>query len=110
MVTRSVTSAGHAQFPKFPKESIRKAVQWVAATQAKVEMVVIADVRAGMAERKRKREEDGAQTQAAGAQAKQRRQDRRRENNMADVDDAIAEHKTGKENWAKTNHTKRNGP
>ena len=42
-------------------------------------------------ERKRSRDEDGAQTQAAGAQAKQPRQDRSTKITIANAQDAIAE-------------------
>ena len=72
-----------------PRESIRKAVRRVAATQARVAMTaaeekkarVIADVKAAIAERKRNREEEIGQTKDALPPAKQCRQDSGTERN-----------------------------
>ena len=66
-----------------PRGSISKAVQRVAATQAKVAMRAaeekkaraIADVWAAIAERKRNREQESPQTKEEGPEAKQRRQE-----------------------------------
>ena len=79
-----------------PRGSISKAVQRIAATQAKAAATaveekkarVITDVRAAIAERKREREEDCSQTQGAEPKAKQRREDGQ---------DAITEQKRRKE-------------
>ena len=84
-----------------PRKSISKAVERVAATQAKVAARameekttrVLADVWAAISERKRRREQEGMQTPAAEPEAKQPRQDDGREKTAADIQDASAEQK-----------------
>ena len=81
-----------------PRKSISKALQRVAATQAKVAATaleekkarVIADVRAAIAQRKRKRDEDGSQT-------KQGKEDERAEMTMSNTKEAITEQKRRRE-------------
>ena len=96
--------------------SISKAVQRVAAMQAKVAMRAaeekkahaMADVWAAIAERKRNREQDGGQTKEAEPKATQRRQDDGTEMPVADVADAIAEQKRKRDvDNAETQETER---
>ena len=76
-----------------PRRSISKAVQRVAATQAKVAVRAaqetkaraIADVWAAIATRKRNREQDAGQTKEAEPKATQRRQDDGTDMPVADV-------------------------
>ena len=88
-----------------PRGSISKAVQRVAATQAKVarraaeetKARAIADVWAAIAERKRKREEEGTRTHETKPEAKQRREDERAEMTSANAEDASTEQKRRRE-------------
>ena len=84
-----------------PRGSISKAVQRVAATQAKMAVRAadekkaraIADVWAAIAERKCKREQERLQTEEETPQANQRRQNNGRDMTIADVPEASAERK-----------------
>ena len=88
-----------------PRGSISKAVQRVAATQAKVPVKAakeknaraIADVWAAIAERKRNREQEGGQTKEAEPKATERRQDDGTEMSIADVQAATAAQKRKRE-------------
>ena len=89
MVTKSAATARNP----IPRRSISKAVQRVAATQAKVAVRAaqetkaraIADVWAAIATRKRNREQDAGQTKEAEPKATQRRQDDGTDMPVADV-------------------------
>ena len=101
MVTKSAATAGNAPF----RGSISKAVQRVAATQAKVAVRAakeknaraIADVWAAIAERKQNREQEGGQTKEAEPKATERRQDDGTEMSIADVQAATAAQKRKRE-------------
>ena len=76
-----------------PRKSISRALERVAATQAKVaakaveekKARVIAEVRAAIAEKKRTRNADGSQAQGAEPKGKQRREEGREEMNIANA-------------------------
>ena len=90
---------------RIPRTSISKALERVAATQAKVaakaleekKAHVIAEVRAAIAEKKRTRDADGAQAQGAQPRAKQRREEGREEMNIANAQDPIPKQKRKRE-------------
>ena len=90
---------------RIPRKSISRALERVAATQAKVaataaeekKALVIADVRAAIAEKKRTRDADGAQTQRAEPKAKQRREKGKAEVTIANAQDPITEQKPRRE-------------
>ena len=94
------------------RKSISRALERVAATQAKVTATaveerkarVIADVRAAIAERKRKRDEDGCQRQGAEPKSKQRREEGEAELTIANAQDPSA----AQEKWTRTKHKKEN--
>ena len=90
---------------RIPRKSISRALERVAATQAKVAATaveekkarVIAEVRAAIAEKKRTRDADGSQTQGAEPKAKQRREEGREEMTIANAQDPITEQKRRRE-------------
>ena len=90
---------------RIPRKSISRALERVAATQAKVaakaveekKARVIAEVRAAIAEKKRTRDADGSQAQGAEPKAKQRREEGREEMNIANAQDPITEQKRKRE-------------
>ena len=90
---------------RIPQKSISKAVQRVAATQAKVTAMamaekkarVIADVQAAIAERKRKRGEDVSQKQGEEPRGQTRREDDGAVMTSTHVQDDITEQKRRKE-------------